>query len=348
MTDGPRNSAPAGAKAHLPGLSSETATGADENLTSTPGRGRRGLGYAIVALVAVIGTATLLGLFEPWLRYLELVNVFRLQYAVLLGAAALAAILLKRFPLAAVALLLAGVNLFLISQVSIASSQAADGSGRLRVLIANVEYRNGEYDRLARLIEETDPDVIGLTELTPAWVKGLEPSLAAYDERRLEPQEGAYGIGLYSKVPLAELRTEHFPADGPPTLIANVDLQGHRVGLVVTHVHTPFAGAIHDRHLEALASSRPQLADRLAVCGDFNTVPWSESLRDFSSDAHLRAVHGRFGLPGTWPAGALLLRVPIDNCLLSEGVAVADKRVGPDIGSDHLPLIVDLALARDS
>jgi endonuclease/exonuclease/phosphatase (EEP) superfamily protein YafD len=125
-------------------------------------------------------------------------------------------------------------------------------------------------------------------------------------------------------------------------------VQGNPIELVLTHVHTPFAGAIHDRHFEALASVRPRLADRLAVCGDFNTVPWSESLRNFSSDADLRAIHGRFGLPGTWPAGALLLRVPIDNCLLSDGVAVADSRVGPDIGSDHLPLIVDLALPQDS
>jgi len=39
------------------------------------------------------------------------------------------------------------------------------------------------------------------------------------------------------------------------------------------------------------------------------------------------------------------LRIPLDNCLVSEEVAVAGRRVGPDIGSDHLPLVVDFALA---
>jgi endonuclease/exonuclease/phosphatase (EEP) superfamily protein YafD len=346
VIDGDGSSAPAGAKVRLPGLSREKSSGAGAGRAIA--RGRKGLGYGVIALVALFGGVTLISLLERWVPYLELATVFRLQYAVLLGAAALAAILLRRFRLALVALVLAGVNVLVISQVAIASSPAIEGSARLRVLIANVDYANRDYDRLARLIEETDPDLVGLTELTPAWVDGLEPALAAYQERRLEPQEGAYGIGVYSKVPLADLRTERFPADGPPSVVATVDLHGRPVDLVLTHIHTPFAGDIHERQLEALAKARPRLGDRLAVCGDFNTVPWSHSLRALTENADLRSIHGRFGVPGTWPTGTLLLRVPIDNCLVSDGVAAADSRVGPDIGSDHFPVIVDLALARDS
>ena len=44
----------------------------------------------------------------------------------------------------------------------------------------------------------------------------------------------------------------------------------------------------------------------------------------------------------TWPSGLILLRIPIDYCLVSEGIGVMDVQVGPDIGSDHFPLIVDL------
>ena len=82
----------------------------------------------------------------------------------------------------------------------------------------------------------------------------------------------------------------------------------------------------------------------VAVCGDFNAVPWSQSIRELAQAADLHSTYGRFGLTGTWPAdGSRLLRVPLDNCLVSGSVAVANPHVGPDIRSDHLPLIVDLA-----
>jgi endonuclease/exonuclease/phosphatase (EEP) superfamily protein YafD len=187
-----------------------------------------------------------------------------------------------------------------------------------------------------------------VTELTPAWANGLRTALEPYRSRRLEPKDGAYGIGLYSKLPLAAADIERFPANGPPTVVATVTVADEPVGLVLTHVHTPFAGAIHDRHLQALGAARPRLGNRLAVCGDFNAVPWSQPLRGFAAATELRSIHRGYGLGGTWPAGVAALRLPIDNCLISEGLALLDRRLGPDVGSDHLPLIVELGLAPGS
>ena len=51
------------------------------------------------------------------------------------------------------------------------------------------------------------------------------------------------------------------------------------------------------------------------------------------------------GLQSTGPVRPLGLRIPIDHCLVSAGVVVHDKQIGPDVGSDHLPLMVDLAVA---
>ena len=51
---------------------------------------------------------------------------------------------------------------------------------------------------------------------------------------------------------------------------------------------------------------------------------------------------GRGPLP-TWPADSPLLRIPLDHCFHSGDVRILAKRPGPDIGSDHLPLIIDLA-----
>lgn len=306
-------------------------------------------GRVVTALVVVAGIPTVLGLLDRWTPYLELTTLYRLQYAVVLGIAAVAAAALRTFRLALAALLLVVVNVVVIARVPQAPAVAADGGIRLRVLAANVEYGNHDYGRLVRVIDQANPDVVALTELTPAWVRALSSALADHPYRRLAPEEGAYGVGLYSRVALRESRIERLPAGGSPSIIATVTIGGRPLALVVTHVHTPFAGDRRTRQLQALEAALRSLRKPTAVCGDFNAAPWSHSIHELARTADLRGIYGRFGLGGTWPADSgRLFRVPLDNCLVTEGVAVADRHVGHDIGSDHLPLIVDLAMKRQA
>ena len=299
----------------------------------------------VTVFVVVAGIASVLGLLGGWSPFLELATLFRLQYAALLGISALVALALGAFRLALAALLLFALNVAVIAHVPQAPAAAEERAPRLRVLVANVEYGNHEYGKLARLVDETDPDLVALTELTPAWVHALKSTLHGYPFRRLAPEEGAYGAGLYSRVGLDESRVVQLPAGGSPSVVATVGFGGRQAAVVVTHVHTPFAGDRRIRQLHALAHELRELGMPAVVCGDFNAVPWSQPIYDLAEDADLRSVYGRFGLSATWPAdSSRIFRIPLDNCLVSEQVAVADRRVGPDIGSDHLPLIVELAL----
>ena len=53
--------------------------------------------------------------------------------------------------------------------------------------------------------------------------------------------------------------------------------------------------------------------------------------------------------PATFPATgglwSLLLRVPIDHLVHTPDLVVVDRRLGPPLGPDHFPLVVDLAVA---
>jgi endonuclease/exonuclease/phosphatase (EEP) superfamily protein YafD len=287
-----------------------------------------------------------LGLLDRWSTYLEFATLYRLHYAVLLGLAALVAIPLRAFPVALVALLLAGINVLVTSRVPPGPETEAAGPARLRALIINVRDKNDEYDQLRHLVAETDPDVVGLIELTPAWARALQTRLTHYPVRQLQPEEGATGVGLYSRRRLADSRILHVSPDRQPSLVANVALGERSLVLVIVHVRTIADGADRERQLRALSEELEPLGDRVAVCGDFNSVPWSDSIRDFADGADLQSIFGRFGRAGTWPTYAGPLRIPIDNCLVGEGVAVTDRRIGPDIGSDHLPLIVDFGPAE--
>jgi endonuclease/exonuclease/phosphatase (EEP) superfamily protein YafD len=303
----------------------------------------------VTGIVLMVGLASIVGLLDRVSWAFELADVFRLQYLVLLAGAALAAVLLRRPRLASLAALLAALNLAVlhIPLTPGASAAPAAAKGSLRLLVANVETGNTDFAAVDRLVAQTRPDVFGVIELTPAMARHLRTNLPRYRPSALEPRDDAYGIGVYSRVPLSA-RLELFPADGgPATVVARVRVAGRPVSLVITHVHTPFAGSIHVRHLDALAAARPRLDNRAVVCGDFNTPPWSGPLREFAADSGLRDLYGNSAWRGySWPTWSSLLRVPIDDCFVSPSVVVTNHRDGPSDGSDHRPLIVDFGIVK--
>jgi endonuclease/exonuclease/phosphatase (EEP) superfamily protein YafD len=307
--------------------------------------------WFLVSVVVIVGLGTVLGLLDRVFWVFEIAGVFRLQYVVVLLGAGILALAVRRPRLALLAAVLAAVNVAVLARPGPASVTAAPGgapAGQLRLLVANVEVGNLDFGAIRRLVAETRPDLIGVTELTPAIARYLAEQFPQYRSRVIETRNDAYGIGVYSRLPLLSAKVERFPASGPPTAVARVGVAGLPLTVVVTHVHTPFAGSIHVRHLDALAeAARERFGKRVAVCGDFNTPPWSGPLREFASDARLRDLYGRRAWAGySWPTWGYLLRVPIDNCFVSNRVTVQGYREGPNIGSDHRPLVVDAGILR--
>ena len=302
----------------------------------------------VTGIVVLVGLATALGLLDRVSWVFEPADVFRLQYLVVLVGAALAAIALRRARVAVVAAALAALNFAVLAVPLASTATAAPGAplGSLRLVVANVEVGNTDFAAVDRLVARTHPDIFGVIELTPAMAAHLDRSLPRYRARVVDTRDDAYGVGVYSRLPLLSAHIEHFPAaGGPPTVVARVRVAGKPVTVVVTHVHTPFAGSIHGRHLQALAAARASLGRRVAVCGDFNTPPWSGPLGKFAADARLRDLYGAHAWAGySWPTWSSLLRVPLDNCFVSAGVAVTDHHDGVDDGSDHRPLVVDIGV----
>src|SRR5262245_56927542 len=305
----------------------------------------------VAGVVLLVGLATLIGLLDRIWWGFETADVFRLQYLVVLVGAVFAAFLLGRPRLALIAAALAAVNFAVLAvprsgSVTAAPSRAARPA--LRLVVANVEVGNRDFAAVRRLVVQTRPDVFGVTELTPLMARQLGEHLPGYRTSAVVARKDAYGIGVYSRVPLLSARVVRFPSDGPATVVARLRVSGKTVTVVVTHVHTPFAGSIHVRQLEALAAAaRSQLGKRVVVCGDFNTPPWTGPLRQFAADARLRDLYGSRAWAGySWPTWSSFLRVPLDKCFVCNGVAVTDHHDGPNVGSDHRPLVVDVGLAR--
>jgi endonuclease/exonuclease/phosphatase (EEP) superfamily protein YafD len=306
---------------------------------------RRGL----AVLTAVLAVATAAGFLDRVSWVFESATLFRLQYAAVLLATGALALALRRPRLALAGLVLAAVNIAVIAPWQDASlATASTGSRTLRIVSFNVEAGNHGYDELGPLVARLRPDILGLMELTPAWAHAAEHASARVRPRRLVAQPGAYGIGLLSDVVPTAVRARRFPADGPTALVARFRIDHFPVTFVLVHVHTPFAGSVHARELSALAAARPSLGSRLIVCGDFNTVPWSAQFEDFSHDAGLTDVFRGAWHTHSWPSWSPVLGALIDHCLISDGLTVRDRSFGPSIGSDHLPLVLDVGVERRS
>jgi endonuclease/exonuclease/phosphatase (EEP) superfamily protein YafD len=306
-----------------------------------------GIRRGLTVLVAVLGVATVAGFLDRVSWVFESATLFRLQYALVLGVAGLLVLALRQPQLALAALGLAAVNIAAISPWQGGPlNDTRLGGPTLRIVSFNVESSNHGYGRLAPLVARLRPDILGLIELTPAWARAAEEASARVRPRRFVAQPGAYGMGILSAVPPTALHARRFPADGPATLVARFRIDHLPVTFVLVHVHTPFAGSVHERELSALAAERRRFDSRLVVCGDFNTVSWSAQFEDFARASELTDVFRGAWRAHSWPSWSPAFGALIDHCLISKGLTVRGRRFGPGIGSDHLPLVLDVGIVR--
>jgi endonuclease/exonuclease/phosphatase (EEP) superfamily protein YafD len=100
--------------------------------------------------------------------------------------------------------------------------------------------------------------------------------------------------------------------------------------------------------LAAAATCLQELPDPKICIGDLNTSSWSPFFQDLAEKTNLKNVREGFGLLPSWPTfmGFGWLMIPIDHCLVSSNIRVVKAQTGGRIGSDHLPLIVELELKK--
>jgi endonuclease/exonuclease/phosphatase family metal-dependent hydrolase len=135
--------------------------------------------------------------------------------------------------------------------------------------------------------------------------------------------------------------------DGLPS-IAGVALVGtQRVRFLGMHTRWPVAPSLARLRDEALhgAADLAQATDLpMVMLGDLNVTPDSPAFEQLLHGSALRdALAGGEWRP-TWQADFWPLALRIDHILVSPGVCVERASVGPQVGSDHLPVLARLRL----
>ena len=221
---------------------------------------------------------------------------------------------------------------------------------KLRVVSANLRFRNRSPIELGRELAAWEGDALFLQELTPGQLIPLKEAGAfeRYPYSFVDARHGSFGGGIWSRYPLSEGET--WTVNGHPFVRAVADVEGQPVRLYNVHAKAPSRGWAVPRWKEQLARLGQEVrADPLptVVAGDFNATYGHKPFRDLLATG-LREAHmevGR-GLAVTWPRGGRVLPpiYRLDHVLVSPDVAVLEAKEGVGRGSDHRPVIADLAL----
>jgi endonuclease/exonuclease/phosphatase (EEP) superfamily protein YafD len=229
-----------------------------------------------------------------------------------------------------------------------AISAAEDDVNRLRIFFANVRAENREHAALLREIQDAQPDVIVLVELSQNWNTGFRQSPLVTEfpyGSGLEVTQ-ANSVSILSKVPLKNDVREWFAGRCVETVEVQVGSQTLR--LVGLHAPRPMSYRDNDyegywRNVLPLLIGKPH---PLVIVGDFNATQHSLVYHELKA-VGLRSAHddrGR-GYATTWPNGREWIpAIRIDQAFVSSEVECLDILEGVGFGSDHKPLVLDIEI----
>ncbi|MCY3000657.1 MAG: endonuclease/exonuclease/phosphatase family protein [Planctomycetota bacterium] len=220
--------------------------------------------------------------------------------------------------------------------------------GELRLVTLNAGAGRATGEQLRDALRTFDADVVFLQELSARQAAAIEAcDDLPFAHRALFPR-GIPGKGLLARFPLRDV---HFVelADGATVLDAVLLAPRGEVRLVDVHSRMQIAvlgtWAEGCEHIDDLARSLPTEVPTL-VAGDFNVgtrTPVVASLRD--AGFHEAFEHVGAGLGLSFPVFLRYRALPLPpivriDHVWARGLEPLDARLLPDVGSDHLPMLV--------
>jgi len=237
---------------------------------------------------------------------------------------------------------------------AVPDAEAAKPASHLRILVINVWIKNRQGERLRHLVQTVQPDVLLALEPDDWWAQAMRPLQPSYPYRVELPRDDAYGMILYSRLPLADTQVQDLLQRGVPSIRTHLRLpDGRQITFFGFHPTPPIPDnypdgvglrgrAMHDVATDVRGDTLPTI-----VAGDFNDVSWSSTIHQLTQTGQLHDVSLGRGLYNTFDARAHLARWPLDHFFVSRQFQVTSLERLSDIGSDHFPLYAELALPSE-
>ena len=238
-------------------------------------------------------------------------------------------------------------------------------SPKIRVLAINLDFKNSSHERTVSFINKSQPELLILEELSEGWEDGLRETLAKFpyfvrlrysdvysaEKHIVKSFRGIWekhklSIGLFSKLPFESAKLGHLETYAMPYVMAQFKFNEKPFTLFGTHLMSPIGSVrskVRNKQIDALIQQIQTINQPTVLLGDLNITPWSPFFKDLIQKTGLKETRKVLGIYPTWPVGYAPMQIPIDHGLASDGIIVHSFRLGPDIGSDHFPIILDFS-----
>jgi len=243
-------------------------------------------------------------------------------------------------------------------------------SEEISLLQYNVLYSNNNHKEIVTyLIEnQADLDIIFLQEVMPDLKDELK-RIENYFPYKVIINEPWYGRAFYSKIPILSHEIKFFNNEAVDTedhrlnskdnifpgpvhyLVAHLKTKEQEIPITFYGIHTtsPFPREYGERRNNELNSIAKRINQDVSskhkiLAGDFNINSFSYWYKLLEKSTGLISSERGTGINNSWPTWMKfnLLRISIDNALVSKNILVKERVIGKDIGSDHLPVILKL------
>jgi endonuclease/exonuclease/phosphatase (EEP) superfamily protein YafD len=289
-----------------------------------------------------------------WVWWLDVVANFRAQFVVLLALLGLIIVLSRWRKIGYAVLAVAALNLVVVLPLFIGSpADPVAGADPLRVMSFNLLSTNESYSEVIDYIQTVDPDLILLHEASRPWEVAMESAGLDYEIVRPRSDDLIFGTLVLVRGDGVEAVSYGFAAASARAVEINFTPPewSTSVSVLATHPLAPTdreRAQLRDAQLGFAGEWAAGQTGAYVVVGDFNSTPWSWPFRRLIDAGGLESSQNGFGLqPSFSTESNLLLRVPIDHLVHSSALQATDRELGPALGSDHFPLLVDLQLTPE-
>lgn len=215
------------------------------------------------------------------------------------------------------------------------------GSPGFTLYSANLHVLNDDVEAIAASVAASDADIVVLVELGVRPRAEIDRILAGYPHRVLtgrtdRPDSPAISL-IASRRPLTDIRLRvpvlHVVGAVAETPLGPVTVAG-------VHMTRPWPYQIQweqIRQANGLSEWARSVEGPVIAAGDFNSVSSARIGKIIQEDGGLIPAPG---WPGTWPAALpAFAGMTIDQVYRTPDLALVERRLGQDTGSDHRPVI---------